>query len=273
MIVGICRFSYPALGGFKRMHDSVAEREAYLYERERMELRFRHFETLSLPSIRGQTDPDFSFLIVVGDTLPKPYSDRLHDITADIPQVKIVPMEPMRQRTAMQVAIKEELGEDTDPSIQFRLDDDDAVGLRFVRSLRRLERQSVAMRRRWKNVAFDFNKGYAVSLSGSGILAREVISNLWTPGLAVWFRPGDRKTLMNYAHHKLHTHMPVISNPLPHMFLRAQHDDNDSGVSLKGGTFEPLDDDQRASFLKHFNVDEDHVKQLFSRPVRPLDRA
>ena len=30
-VIGICRFSYPALGGFKRMHETVEEREAYLY--------------------------------------------------------------------------------------------------------------------------------------------------------------------------------------------------------------------------------------------------
>lgn len=272
-IVGICRFSYPALGGFKRMHDSVAEREAYLYAADRMELRFRHFEALTLPSIRAQKEQRFTFLVLVGDSLPKMYRDRLHDITADIPQIKIIAREPMKHRTAMQIAIKEELGEDKEESIQFRLDDDDAVSLQFIRSARWFARHTGPMRKNWKNIAFEFSKGYSVMLSKDGILAEEVQSSFWACGLAVLFRPGDRKTVMNYAHHKLHTHMPTMINPHPHMYLRAKHDDNDSAANYKSGTFKPLTDAQRALFQQSFNVDEAHVKQLFSRPIAPLGTA
>ena len=81
-VIGICRFSYPALGGFKRMHDTVKEREAYLYAPARMELRFRHFECLTLPSIAAQQNPDFTFLVMIGQNMPKPYLDRLHGLTA-----------------------------------------------------------------------------------------------------------------------------------------------------------------------------------------------
>jgi len=35
-VIGICRFSYPAHGGFRRMHDTLEEREAYLYHDTRM---------------------------------------------------------------------------------------------------------------------------------------------------------------------------------------------------------------------------------------------
>ena len=269
-VLGICRFSYPALGGFKRMHDSVADREAYLYAPERMELRFRHFETLTLASIAKQSDPNFTFLIVVGDSLPKAYSERLNDITAHIPQIKIVRKEPMKQRLAMQLAIKEELGEETDENIQFRLDDDDAVALSFVRSSRWFARNTAKMRRKWKNFAIEYNSGYSVSLSDQGIKAEHVYSPFWACGLAVVFRPGDPKTVMNYAHHRLHTHMPTMIHPLPDMYLRAKHDDNDSEANYKTGVLEPLSENQRAFFRTQFNVDEDHVKRVFCAPAAPL---
>ena len=55
-VIGICRFSYPAEGGFQRLHESLEERCAYLYEDERLNKRFATLETVTLPSIRAQTD-------------------------------------------------------------------------------------------------------------------------------------------------------------------------------------------------------------------------
>lgn len=268
-VLGICRFSYPAVGGFKRMHDSVAERESYLYAPERMELRFRHFEALTLPSIKAQKDPDFTFLVMIGESLPQPHRDRLRDITADIPQVRIVAKAPMKHRLAMQLAIKEELGEDSEDSIQFRLDDDDAVGINFVRSLRWSARHTERMRTRWKNMALEYSNGYSVQLSAEGIAAEEVQSQLWACGLAVLFRAGDRRTVMNFAHHKLHTQMPTLINPHPHMYLRAKHDDNDSAAAFKTGVLAPIDAKTASYFKSRFNVDEAEVKRLFAAPVSP----
>ena len=55
-ILGICRFSYPAMGGFQIEHGSIEARCSYLYAPERLDLRFRCFETLILRSIREQSD-------------------------------------------------------------------------------------------------------------------------------------------------------------------------------------------------------------------------
>ena len=268
-VIGLCRFSYPALGGFKRMHETVAEREAYLYEPARMALRFAHFESLTLPSITAQTNGDFTFLVVTGESLPEPWRSRLHDLAADVPQMRIVPMAPMRHRDAMRLAIKEALGEDDTESIQFRLDDDDAVAVGFVQSLRWFERNTRRMRRGWRNVAFEYNRGYAVRLSERGIEAEAVQTHFWACGLAVLFRPGDPKTVMNYGHHKLHHEMPTLINPAADMYLRAVHGDNDTGNAQHPPALAPLDDAQRALFHRRFNVDEDRVKALFAARPAP----
>lgn len=272
-VIGICRFSYPAHGGFKRMHDTVEDREAYLYDPHRMELRFRHFETLTLPSIKAQKEPRFTFLVLVGESLPMPYRERLHDVTADVPQVRIVAKPPMRHRHAMQEAIKEELGEDTTESLQWRLDDDDALSINFTRSIRWLAKHTAPMRKNWRNVVFEYNSGYSVALSEQGIVAEEVQSPFWACGLAVLFRPGDPKTVMNYAHHRLHTHMPTFINPHPHMYLRSKHEDNDSAAKFKTGPLQPLSAEERQFFRDRFNVDEDHVKAVFSAPMPPRGKS
>ena len=272
-VIGICRFSYPALGGFKRMHDSVAEREAYLYDPARMELRFRHFEALTLPSIAGQSDPDFTFLILVGNSLPKRWFDRLTDLTANIPQVRIVTRDPMKHRQAMQAALLEELGENDTESMQFRLDDDDAVGVGFVQALRRMAKRSAPLRNGRRKMAFEFSSGYTVRLSDKGIEARKVRSPLWSCGLAVMFNAGDTKTVMNYPHHKLHEKMPTLIEPTWPMYLRAVHGDNDSRAGDSSGALTPLDAPTRTLLRDRFNVDEDRVKAVFSAPVAPRDTA
>ena len=268
-VIGICRFSYPALGGFKRMHDSVSEREAYLYDDARMALRFRHFETLTLPSLAAQKDTRFSFLVITGENMPDPWWSRLNDICATVPQIKIVTKPPMRHRTAMQLAIKEELAGTEDISMQFRLDDDDAVGIHFIRGLRRTARRSRRMREGWRNMAIEYRSGYSARLSADGISARAVQAPFWACGLAVLFQPGDPKTVMNYPHHKLHEVMPTLIDPSTPMFIRAVHGDNDSGAS--DSRLKPLTDTESADFKARFNVDETFVKAVFSGQAAPRD--
>ncbi|MFX0544005.1 glycosyltransferase [Roseovarius sp. S1116L3] len=262
--IGVCRFSYPALGGFKRMHDTVAEREAYLYGPERMALRFAHFETLTLPSVAAQTDPDFTFLIVIGQNMPQPWLGRLEALCAPVPQIKIVPSAPLKHRLALQRAIQAELGEGRPESLQFRLDDDDAMGVDFIELARSVARRSARLRRRQPRTAIDFNTGYSATLSAEGIIAEDVVSSFWACGLAVHFAEGDDKTIMNFGHHKLHHIMPSIIHPRPRMYIRAKHVDNDSEAKFRPRRLRPLTDAQRQIFRDRFNVDEERVRAAFA---------
>ncbi|WP_338549073.1 glycosyltransferase [Roseovarius phycicola] len=263
-VIGLCRFSYPAIGGFKRMHDTVEEREAYLYAPERMDLRFRHFEALTLPSIAAQKDKRFTFLVVTGERMPKRYRDRLNDICASVPEVKLVTAPPAKHRTAMQNVIKAELGEDQTESLQFRLDDDDAVGTNFIRGIRRTARLVWKLRADWQNLVIEYSSGYSIKLTPDGILAKDMQGQFLACGLAVLFRPQDKKTVMNFAHHKLHHSMPTIIDPTTPMYLRAVHDDNDSRARGKDTGLKPLTDEDRAFFKARFNVDEKAVQAAFS---------
>lgn len=269
-VIGICRFSYPAIGGFKRMHDTLAEREAYLYAPERMALRFRHFETLTLPSIMAQKDKRFTFLIVTGQNMPKPYRDKLHDICAAVEMIKIVSAPPEKHRTAMQKAIQAEIDDEQTETLQFRLDDDDAVGLGFVRGIRRSARLAWRLRAGWQSMVFEYSSGYSVQLTPKGILAKENNGQFLACGLAVGFRAGEPKTIMNYGHHKLHQTMPTLIDPTQPMYLRAIHDDNDSKARGQSTGLTPLTHEQQSMFKTQFNVDDQHVQQVFApRPLFP----
>jgi hypothetical protein len=94
-IVGVCRFSYPATGGFKlsdKGQDAVIDA---LYAPERLRRRFAYFEKICLPSLAAQTDPDFTFVVLMGDAMPIKWRRRLKSLRAEYP----VPRD-LRGRTA-----------------------------------------------------------------------------------------------------------------------------------------------------------------------------
>ena len=78
-VIGFCRFSYPAEGGFQVEHGSIRDRMAYLYAPARMEERLRHFECICLPGLKGQTDPDFTLVVMTGPDLPEPWLSLLRE--------------------------------------------------------------------------------------------------------------------------------------------------------------------------------------------------
>ena len=125
-VIGLCRFSYPAIGGFQIEHASLEERIAYLYAEDRLEERFQLMETVALPCLREQTDQDFELIIVIGDSLPKQHRERLQDITADIPQVRIHSEPPRNQRQVMKEILNKARRDPDAPCLPFRHDDHDA---------------------------------------------------------------------------------------------------------------------------------------------------
>ncbi|MEY8841707.1 putative rhamnosyl transferase [Cribrihabitans sp. XS_ASV171] len=265
-VLGLCRFSYLGRGGFKVEHESLDERRTFLYDPARMEERFRYFEAITLPSVRAQTDPDFTFLIATGECFPVEYMARLEALTADIPQVVIRRYKPMKHRQAMARALKDARIEDGEPHLQFRLDDDDAMGVDFVERFRRTARDLRPLWDRHPAIAVDFNTGYVFRAGANGL---EVVAYKYpysAIALGVILQPGVEAGIMHHGHHKLWTAMPTITFPGEDMMLRGHNDFNDS--RMKGGArefdYQPLSRAQEAHFRARFGIDNDRVRAIFS---------
>ena len=69
-VQGLCRFSLPCTGGFKKYHADFAERRAALYAPDRLDARCLWFEHVCLPGLALQTDPDFTLHVVLGADFP-----------------------------------------------------------------------------------------------------------------------------------------------------------------------------------------------------------
>lgn len=266
--VGICRFSYAGQGGFKVGHDDHAALEAFLYGEARMEERFRLFEAITLPCVAAQTDPDFTFLIVTGNSLPQHYLDRLQTLTADIPQCVIRQYPPRPHRRIMKKAVNDWRGPPDAPCLQFRLDDDDAMAVTFVEKFKQAAVDLSAITARHSSVAIDFNQGYVFTAGAEGVKLWAYHYQYSAISLGMVVQAGSDDTIMNHGHQNLWKNMPTLTLTGEDMMMRGHNDFNDSRLKGKKNVFDyqPMDAEQAAHIRATFGIDDDHVRAVFSRP-------
>ena len=269
-VIGICRFSYPGEGGFQVEHGSLQERMDYLYAPARMEERFATFETMMLPPLKAQTDDDFTLLIVVGQSLPQAYRERLEAAIEGIPQVTIRAHAPGPHRKVMQAAINEVRRFDDAPSLQFRMDDDDAVACTSVARLREAAQDVSAMAVRHRHIAIDFNRRFIVRPSASGLHVAGTTEPYTTAALALMIRDDVQLSVMNFSHRKVGQRMPTVTFTEEDMLIRGHNAHNDSRQKpgVKTPRFHQLDADGKAHFKATFNIDADAVTKRFASLAR-----
>ena len=265
-VIGLCRFSWPGEGGFQVEHGDLAARTTYLYSEARMEARLRQFEAIALPGLKSQTDADFTLLVVIGDTLPRTWRDRLQALLEGFPQARVVPTPPGPHRKVMQAVINRARRDPEAPCLQFRHDDDDAVAVDFVERLRQAARDCAGLLAGNRLVGFDFNRGLVARAGAQGLAVAETVMPLYGVALGLAARGGARQTIMNFAHKKLNRFMPVVSFGDSPMFVRGLGRDN--GSRQRPGIAEPAlapPDAATAQLLRdRFRIDEDHVRRVFA---------
>lgn len=267
-VIGLCRFSYPALGGFQVDFETIEEKRAYLYAPDRMETRLRTFEAITLPALKAQTDPDFVLLVVIGDCLPPHYHDRLMALLADVPQAVVQAHPPGKHRVVMRAAINSVRRFDDQPSLQFRMDDDDAVATSFVARLRQVAGEIKELAWRYPYVGIDFNRGFIVRPGPDGLHAAPTQTPYTTAALGIMIQPEENHCVLNFTHNRLAQIMTTVTLTDENMLVRGHNDHNDSRQKpwIKPADLTPLDAEGEALFRETFNIDADAVRRIFSRP-------
>lgn len=265
--IGLCRFSYPALGGFQIQHETTQERIAFLYADARMEERLRLFETIALPCLIAQTDPRWELIIVIGDSLPKLFEDRLRDLVAHVAQISIQVHAPRPQREVMKEVFNTARADPSKPCLQFRYDDD-AVSVDFIEKFRIAVDDCAGLNARRPVVGYDWDQGFAAQFGPDGIAAHQVNYKQYVASLGVHVRGGSKVTIMNFAHTKLDQFMPVVKFGGAPMWVESHNGFNDSRASQKRIIpFAPLTPEQSGEFEARFAISEDAVKAAFSSQV------
>ena len=136
-IFGYMRFSYLGRSDVRlaRQNDDLEYRKSVLYAPDRLEERFYFFEKICLPSLKWQSDQDFRFAIFTSPDLPEPYQQRLKQVTEAVPQIEIVYDTAAHINDAIHPWMARQDSVQANRTLQFRLDDDDALSTDFVATL------------------------------------------------------------------------------------------------------------------------------------------
>ncbi len=235
-VQGLCRFSFPCTGGFKKYHTSLEERRAALYAPGRLDARTLWFEHVFLPSLRAQTDGDFTVHLLCGADLPRPWRDRVEAAIADVPQVQPHWRAPGDHRAICRDVLWG--GRDGTRAVvaEFRLDDDDAVAVDYVQQLRRGWGKVARLANFQGRVALDHGRGVVLEAQADGRIRPHVlITHCWSAGLAIYLKPDDEAIVMDFPHHRIWARLPFVNLTDSVMFIRGDHGHNDAMTPFVAG--------------------------------------
>ena len=268
-VLGLCRFSYPGeLKGFQTRHKTMDERLAHLYSPRRLEARFFFLEHLLLPGIRHQTNDDFTLLLLMGDSFPKMYRERLLTLVADVPQIKPIFREPGPHRQVYRDLFLEARDHSADVVAEFRLDDDDAVAVNYVQTIRRLLPNLRPLFSNKGRLALDQGRGILVHADETGIAYTPLVARFWSPALTLFFKPDDGLCVMDFPHQRVWQRLPTVTLSDQLMFLRGMHATNDSAIWTKGAALLDLERDEiKRRMKKRFAVDAAAFEDGWARMI------
>ena len=225
-VVGHIRFSFYGLTDTRLRPDPDGAALARLYDETRIARRFHLFETLTLPSLRAQTDRNFSLVVLSSDLMHDRFKDRLVRLMQPFPRAVVDFSAEREGRLALKPHMERfAAASPTGMALHFRLDDDDAVASTYVRRLRLFS----AGRRPGTHVTFPTGILLFPAAAGSGLgLAKVIRVFLTGAGLAVISGPKHPKKPFEMQHLRVWQTAPVASDPEIPAYIRSFHFDNDT---------------------------------------------
>ena len=141
-------------------------------------------------------------------------------MTSDVLQVEIIERLSWPYRQNAQELINSIRDPEAFPCAQFRLDDDDAVGVEFFADLRTVSEPAHGLFEYNGKFAVDFNIGFAPTASAEGLKTTFLEGQLWTPALAIILSQASRRSILNYGRQHLRPEISVVRIPNKNMFIR-----------------------------------------------------
>ena len=261
--IGLLRFSVLTPTYYSERFKTLEQTAAHLFAPERMELRFRLFEALCLPSLARQSDPDFTALVLTAQALPEPWLSRLETLLAPLPNIELRKVGSDKHYPLLRAAYQSvDLGDATH-RIMFRLDDDDAVDRDFIARTKRLAAGLVALRDQNAPLIIACNRGFYVDTTQSETEVFDACERAPLATGTTLVAPVDYpNNPYRYVHRKLPQYYDCYSDISVPAFIRSIHGDNKSNPTQMGLT-RKMKPRQIAKALKaHFHLTFDDLKAL-----------
>ena len=252
-VIVVIRFSYLAEIGFRLSRQGLDTVRATLYDPTRLERRFQLFEALTLPSLLGQTDPDFTLAVLIGEDFPADFRARLEQMIAPLHDARLVALPPYNNYRSTKLAIESCRKDSATHLLTLRLDDDDALGRDVIEAQKRIAPVVAGVGPEDAPAVICFNNGLFLELSESGNRLYGVIEKLPLGiGMGMIAPVGARPTIFSTDHRRVHTRWNTYTEALTPRFIRTVHRDNDSGAVASGERFDLPPDEIEAILQKHF---------------------
>ena len=266
-IIGVCRFSYPSVGGFAGPQLAPADLEARLFAPKRLERRFEFFETLTLPSLAAQTDQDFRLVVLIGRGLQMRYKNRLRDLADAYPFLMISQQDPTGPLVSTRKAFRRALLPETGFVTGFRIDDDDAVAVDYIARTRSVA--ETLLREGWVNgedpAVIAFHRGIYWDLNAPEQPFFDFKEKMPLGLACAMLAATDAQVnIFRWNHRHLPAHVRCWTDPKDVMFIRTLHQTNNSDRSMPPGAL-PIETADGMGLLRdRFGIDPDAAMALMA---------
>ncbi len=262
-VVGLIRFSYLAKSGGWNIKVSNEKHKEELFSKQRMALRFRLFETLTVPSLAYQTDKDFKCIVLCSDQMPDAFTERLLDCLEGHENLIFMSLPPLPHHSAAATAFERLKNETAQLFTGFRLDDDDMLQKTYIENLKdKIERAGPFIEPN-KPLITSFNFGLFLEKTKGGNQVFDVIER--TPGAqgtAMTTYIDESRTIFSRNHRKLPAYFRTISHIDGPAWLRTVHSNNIADPKITGRDH-LIEKDRITQLLDtHFGLSMDMVSAL-----------
>lgn len=262
-MVGLLRFSVLSPTYYSERFRTLDETAAHLFSPERLELRFRIFESLCLPSLMRQSDMDFTLVVLTAKTLPAAYLTRLLDLLDPLPNVVCRPVGTGIHYRLLKRAYAAVPLDDASHQILFRLDDDDAVDINFVRRTKHLARGLIPLQGGDTPFVLANNRGFYAQKTEHGVEVYDACEKApLSIGTALVAPVGHGANPYRYNHRKFGQHFNMFSDISVPAFVRTIHGDNKSDPTQMGLTRKWGEERIEAGLQQHFDLSVDALQEL-----------
>lgn len=261
--VGVMRFSVLTPTYYSERFDSLEAIAAHIFSDERMALRFHIFEALVLPSLARQSDPDFDLVILTAESLPSPHMERLTELLAPYPHMHLRPVGTDRHYQLLKGGYESvDVGEATH-RILFRLDDDDAMDINYIKRLKWTCRNLLKMHPLDTPYAIAFNRGFYVDMKEGGNEVFDAVERAPLSTGTALLAPRDyKRNPYRYNHRALGQYYNLYTDIAVPAFIRTINGSNKSNPTQMGDTRKLREKALDHQLRVHFDVTLAEMKAL-----------
>jgi hypothetical protein len=261
--VGLLRFSVLTPTYYSERFDTLEETAAHLFSPERMALRFRIFENLCLPSLIRQSDAEFECVVLTAASMPTKYLDRLKALLEPFSNIHCLPVGTDKHYQLLKGGYNSVPTGDCTHRILFRLDDDDAVDLDFVKRTKRLANGLLELQGPDTAFIISYNRGFYVRSTEDHPEVFDACERApLSTGTTLVARVDHPANPYRFNHRRLAQHFNTFSDISVPSFIRTIHGDNKSKPAQMGITHKMKPKAIADQLSRHFGISLDELEAL-----------